>query len=74
MKTIQLQVDDNNYESFLNIIQNLKDGFIKNFKVSSDEKQKIDLILEADDKKEILSILSCEDFTTNEDFKSKFNL
>ena len=74
MKTIQLQVDDNNYESFLNIIQNLKDGFIKNFKVSSDEKQKTDLILEADDKKEILSILSNENFTTNEDFKSKFNL
>jgi len=74
MKTIQLQIDDNNYESFLNIIQNLKDGFIKNFTVSSDEKQKTDLILEADDKKEILSILSNEDFTTNEDFKSKFNL
>ena len=74
MKTIQLQVDDNNYESFLNIIQNLKDGFIKNFTVSSDKKQKTDLILEADDKKEILLILSNENFTTNEDFKSKFNL
>lgn len=35
MKTIQLQIDDNNYDSFLTIIKNLKDGFIKNFTVSN---------------------------------------
>ena len=35
MKTIQLQIDDNNYDSFLTIIQNLKDGFIKNITVSN---------------------------------------
>ncbi len=37
MKTIQLQIDDSNYESFLNIIQNLKDGFIKSFRVESSD-------------------------------------
>ena len=46
MKTIQLQIDDSNYESFLNIINNLKQGFIKKITVSdsietvSDKEQK----------------------------------
>ena len=35
MKTIQLQIDDNNYDSFLVIIKNLKDGFIKNLTVTN---------------------------------------
>lgn len=34
MKTIQLQIDDKNYESFLNIVNNLKKGFIKKITVS----------------------------------------
>lgn len=29
MKTIQLQVEDDNYESFLTIIKSLKKGMIK---------------------------------------------
>ncbi|MEA1955015.1 MAG: hypothetical protein U9N02_00805 [Campylobacterota bacterium] len=37
MKTIQLQIDDNNYDSFMTIIQNLKDGFIKQFSVTDSE-------------------------------------
>ena len=37
MKTIQLQIDDNNYDLFLTIIQNFKDGFIKNMTVSDTE-------------------------------------
>ena len=37
-------------------------------------KQQANLILEADDEKEILSILANEKFTSNNDFKSKFNL
>jgi len=57
MKTIQLQIDDNNYESFLNIIQNLKDGFIKNFKVINDEKE----------------VPLNKNLINNEDSKSKFN-
>ena len=35
MKTIQLQIDDNNYDSFMTILNNLKKGFIKNLKVDS---------------------------------------
>ncbi len=57
MKTIQLQIDDNNYESFLNIIQNLKDGFIKSFKVINDEKE----------------VPLNKNLINNEDSKSKFN-
>ena len=62
MKTIQLQIDDNNYDSFLVIINNLKDGFIKNFTVNnnkntiktvSDEEQK--------DIENILNSISQED-------------
>ncbi|MFK2821844.1 hypothetical protein ACH5BK_02555 [Arcobacter sp. YIC-80] len=34
MKTIQLQIDDKNYESFLNIVNSLKKGFIKNITVT----------------------------------------
>lgn len=46
MKTIQLQIDDKNYESFLSIVNNLKKGFIKKITVSdtietvSDSEQK----------------------------------
>ena len=46
MKTIQLQIDDKNYESFLNIVNSLKKGFIKNITVTdtietvSDNEQK----------------------------------
>jgi len=36
MKTIQLQIDDNNYDSFMTILKNLKKGFIKGLKVDSD--------------------------------------
>ena len=36
MKTIQLQIDDNNYDSFMIILNNLKKGFIKSLKVDSD--------------------------------------
>ena len=35
MKTIQLQIDDKHYDSFLVILNNLKDGLIKNFVVKS---------------------------------------
>lgn len=36
MKTIQLQVEDDNYESFLTIIKSLKKGIIKNLAVKED--------------------------------------
>lgn len=33
MKTIQLEIDDNNFETFMTIIKNLKNGMIKNVEV-----------------------------------------
>ncbi len=36
MKTIQLQIDDKNYDSLLNILNNLRDGFIKKLTVKND--------------------------------------
>ena len=37
-------------------------------------KQQANLILEADDEKEILSIMANDEFTSSNDFKTKFNL
>lgn len=52
------------------IRESLSEYIAKNAKT----KQQADLILEADDEKEILSILANDKFTSNEEFKSKFNL
>jgi hypothetical protein len=38
------------------------------------EELNIPIYLDEDDEKEILSILANEEFTSNNDFKSKFNL
>ena len=37
-------------------------------------KQQANLILEADDEKEILSIMANDEFTSSNDFRTKFNL
>ena len=37
MKTIQLQVEDDNYESFLTIIKSLKKGMVKNFAIKEED-------------------------------------
>jgi hypothetical protein len=37
MTTIELKIDDDNYKSFLIIINNLKDGFIKGFTVTQND-------------------------------------
>ncbi|SFV74744.1 hypothetical protein MNB_SM-3-1459 [hydrothermal vent metagenome] len=52
------------------IRESLSEYLSKNTKIN----QQANLILEADDEKEILSILENEEFTSNDDFKSKFNL
>jgi hypothetical protein len=52
------------------IRESLSDYLSKNTKT----KQQVGLILETDDEKEILSILANEEFTSNNDFKNKFNL
>jgi len=37
MRTIQLQVEDDNYKSFLTVIKSLKEGMVKNFLVKEDD-------------------------------------
>ena len=37
MKTIQLQIDDKNFETFMTIIKNLKNGMIKNLEVKDSD-------------------------------------
>ncbi|MDZ7817541.1 MAG: hypothetical protein U5K55_02520 [Aliarcobacter sp.] len=37
MKTIQLQVEDDNYESFLTIIKSLKKGMVKNLVIKEND-------------------------------------
>ena len=36
MQTIQIQVDDNKLDTFLNYVDNLKDGIVKKLQVQSD--------------------------------------
>ena len=62
MKIIQLKVDDKNYDSFLTIINNLKDGFIKQLTVKSD-KETIEVVSceEQDEIEKILNSMSYED-------------
>ena len=52
------------------IRESLSDYIAKNSKM----KEQADLLLDADDEKEVLSILANEAFTSNDDFKNKFNL
>ena len=37
MKTIQIEIDDKNFETFMTIIKNLKNGMIKNFEVKDSD-------------------------------------
>lgn len=59
MKTIQLQIDDKNYESFLNIVNSLKKGFIKKITVSDT----IETVSESEQKyyETLLTNMSSED-------------
>jgi hypothetical protein len=52
------------------IRESLSEYISKNIKTQ----EQAHLILEADDEKEILSILENEKFISNDDFKNKFNL
>ena len=82
MHRLNLTIDEALYEqaravSFIekkSISQMIRESLSEYIAKNSKVKQQANLILEADDEKEILSILANEDFTTNEDFKSKFNL
>ena len=82
MHRLNLTIDEALYEqaravSFIEkksisqmIRESLSEYIAKNLKT----KEQANLILEADDEKEILSILANDEFISNDDFKSKFNL
>jgi metal-responsive CopG/Arc/MetJ family transcriptional regulator len=82
MHRLNLTIDEALYEqaravSFIekkSISQMIRESLSQYIAKNSKTKQQADLILEANDEKEILSILANEEFTSNNDFKSKFNL
>ena len=82
MHRLNLTIDEALYEqvravSFIekkSISQMIRESLSEYIAKNSKTKQQANLILEADDEKEILSILANEEFTSNDDFKSKFNL
>ena len=82
MHRLNLTIDESLYEqaravSFIekkSISQMIRESLSGYLSKDNKTKQQADLILEADDEKEILSILANEEFTSNSDFKSKFNL
>ena len=82
MHRLNLTIDESLYEqaravSFIekkSISQMIRESLSEYLSKDNKTKQQADLILEADDEKEILSILANEEFTSNSGFKSKFNL
>lgn len=82
MHRLNLTIDEALYEqaravSFIekkSISAMIRESLSEYIAKNSKTKEQADLILEADDEKEILSILADEKFTSNDDFKSKFNL
>ncbi len=82
MHRLNLTIDEELYEqtravSFIekkSISQIVRESLNEYLQKNSKTKEQADLILEADDEKEILSILANDEFTSNEDFKNKFNL
>ena len=61
MKTIQLQIDDNNYDSFMTILNNLKKGFIKSLKVDSDSTVEFVSDKEQEEYEKLLNTFSTDD-------------
>ena len=82
MHRLNLTIDEALYEqaravSFIekkSISQMIRESLSQYIAKNSKTKQQADLILEANDEKEILSILANEEFISDNDFKSKFNL
>jgi len=82
MHRLNLTIDEALYEqaraiSFIekkSISQMIRESLHQYIANNSQLKEKADLILEAKDEKEILSILANEEFISNNDFKNKFNL
>ncbi len=82
MHRLNLTIDEALYEqarafSFIekkSISQMIRESLSQYIAKNTKTTQQAGLILEADDEKEILSILANDEFTTNNDFKNKFNL
>ena len=82
MHRLNLTIDETLYEqaravSFIekkSISQMIRESLSEYLSKDNKTKQQANLILEADDEKEILSILANEEFTSNNDFKAKFDL
>jgi metal-responsive CopG/Arc/MetJ family transcriptional regulator len=82
MHRLNLTIDEALYEqaravSFIekkSISQMIRESLREYLAKNSQINKQASLILEADDEKEILDILANDDFTSNNDFKDKYNL
>jgi len=82
MHRLNLTIDEALYEqarafSFIekkSISQMIRESLSEYISKNSRTKEQADLILASDDEKEILSIMANEKFSSNDDFKNKFNL
>jgi len=82
MHRLNLTIDEALYEqarafSFIekkSISQMIRESLSEYISKNSKTKEQADLILASDDEKEILSIMANEKFSSNDDFKNKFNL
>jgi hypothetical protein len=82
MHRLNLTIDEALYEqaravSFIekkSISAMIRESLSEYIAKNSKTKEQATLILEADDEKEILSILANEKFTENKDIKNKYNL
>lgn len=81
MHRLNLTIDETLYEqaravSFIekkSISQMIRESLSEYIAKNAKTKQQAELILEADDEKEILSILANDEFTLNEDFKNNLS-
>ena len=81
MHRLNLTIDEALYEqaravSFIekkSISQMIRESLSEYIAKNAKTKQQAELILEADDEKEILSILANDEFTSNEDFKNNLS-
>ena len=82
MHRLNLTIDEALYEkarvfSFIekkSISQMIRESLNDYILKKTEKNKQANLILKADDEEEILAILQDETFTSNDDFKNKFNL
>lgn len=82
MHRLNLTIDETLYEkarafSFLenkSISQMIRESLIEYLDKSKEKKAQVELLLEATDEKEILSILKNDTFSSQDEFAKKFNL